>query len=232
MQHVRLTMATFALAVGLAAATPAIAQGGYSSAQIALFDTPHLENIAEPMALTYDFRYRATEGEVFEDHVKMIVTEVGADGRKSLSFQYLSGSRQRPFAAIEGFRGNPLIMLFLQHDVEEMRQAGGGPSGYFRNRIRNAFRDGAKVEELVVEHADNTFAAKRITIRPFATDPNRDRFPRFADKSYEFVLAPGIPGGLYRIRSVVPSNGDGVPWIENSLTYKAAGTQGGATPPG
>lgn len=217
-------MAAFALAVGMAGAAPATAEGRYTSAQIALFDTPHLESIAEPVALTYDFSHDAAEGEAFEDRVRMIVTEVGADGRKNLSFEYLSGSRQRPFAAIEGFRGNPLIMLFLQHDVEEMRQATGGPNGYFRNRIRNAFRDGAKVEALTVEHADKTLAARRITIRPFAADPNRDRFPEFAEKWYEFILVPEIPGGLYRIRSVVPSGSGGVPLIENSLTYRDAGT--------
>ena len=224
MQQIRWTMTVLALASGIAGASPATAEGGYTLAQVALFDTPHLESIAEPMALTYEFSHHAAEGEAFEDRVRMIVTEVGADGRKNLSFEYLSGSRQRPFAAIEGFRGNPLIMLFLQHDVEEMRQATGGPSGYFRTRIRNAFRDGAEVEELTVEHADKTLAARRITIRPFAADPNRDRFPRFADKWYEFILAPGIPGGLYRIRSVVPSGTEDSSLMENSLTYRAAET--------
>jgi len=83
---------------------------------------------------------------------------------------------------------------------------------------------GAEVEELTVEHAGGSFTAKRITIRPFATDPNLDRFPGFAEKWYEFVLAPGIPGGLYRIRSVVPSQTGGVPLIENSLTYSETET--------
>ena len=223
MQQVRSTMAAFALGVGIAGTT-AVAEDGYTSAQIALFDTPHLENIAEPMALTYDFRHRTTGGEAFDDHVRMTVTDVASDGRKNLSFEYLSGSRQRPFAAIEGFRGNPLIMLFLQQDVDEMKQATGGPSGYFRNRIRNAFRDGAEVEELTIEHAEQSFPAKRITIRPYATDPNRNRFSGFAAKWYEFILAPGIPGGLYRIRSVVPSDSGDTPRIENSLTYKTAET--------
>ena len=177
-----------------------------------------------PTALTYEFTHSVTEGQAFEDRVKMTVTEVGADGRKNLSFEYLSGSRQRPFGAIEGFRGNPLIMLFLQHDVDEMKQVTGGPSGYFRNRIRNAFRNGATVDELTVEHAGRSFAAKRITIHPFAADPNLDRFPGFAEKWYEFVLAPGIPGGLYRVRSVVPSQDGGAHLIENSLTYSEAET--------
>lgn len=224
MQPVRLTLAAIALGAGLAGTLQAMAEDGYTSAQIALFDTPHLENIVEPMALTYDFRHSAAEGQAFEDHVRMTVTEVGADGRKNLSFEYLSGSRQRPYAAIEGFRGNPLIMLFLQHDVEEMKQATGGPSGYFRNRIRHAFLNGAEVEELTVEHAGGSFPAKRITIRPFAADPNLDRFQGYAAKRYEFVLAPGIPGGLYRIRSVVPSQTGGAPLIENSLTYSEAET--------
>ena len=224
MQPIRLTIAALALCGVMAGTTPAMAEEDYTSAQIALFDTPHLENIAKPTALTYDFRHIATEGQAFEDRVKMTVTEVRADGRKNLTFQYLSGSRQRPFSAIEGFRGNPLIMLFLQHDVDEMKQATGGPSGYFRNRIRNAFRDRAEVDELTVEHAGGSFPAKRITIRPFAADPNLDRFPGFANKWYEFILAPEIPGGLYRIRSVVPSQTGGAHLIENSLTYSDAET--------
>ena len=162
------------------------------------------------------------EGGGFEDLVKMTVTEVGTDGRRNLSFEYLSGDRQRPFTKIEGFRGNPLIMLFLQHDVEEMQKATGGASVYFRNRIRHAFRSGAEVGESTVEIGGQALGATLVTIRPFVKDPKLARFPYLAEKWYEFVLAPGVPGGLYRIRSVVPSASGGAPPIENSLTY--AGT--------
>jgi len=219
-----LVLFTLAIAAGLSGPSLATGDGDYTQAQFALFNTPHLANITEPVTLTYDFRRSATEGEGggFEDLVKMTVTEVGTDGRRNLSFQYLSGERRRPFTAVEGFRGNPLIMLFLQHDVEGMQKATGGASVYFRNRIRHAFRRGAEVGESTVELGGETLGATRVTIRPFAKDPKLARFPRLAEKWYEFVLAPGVPGGLYQIRSVVPSASGGEPPIENSLTY--AGT--------
>jgi len=224
MRRNQLVLFIFAIAAGLSGPSLATGDGDYTKAQSVLFDTPHLANITEPVTLTYDFRRSAAEGEGggFEDLVKMTVTEVGTDGRRNLSFEYLSGDRQRPFTKIEGFRGNPLIMLFLQHDVEEMQKATGAASVYFRNRIRHAFRRGAEVGESTVEIGGQALGATLVTIRPFVKDSKLARFPYLAEKWYEFVLAPGVPGGLYRIRSVVPSASGGGPPIENSLTY--AGT--------
>lgn len=211
------------LALGMMAGqAPAAEPSPYTPAQLALFDTPHLQNIDAPITLRYDFRRREAGGG-YDDRVDLIVTEVLDDGRKDLRFEFLSGDRQRHFPDVKGFRGNPLIMLFLQHDVEEMQRAAGGATGYYRNRIRFAFRD-AQMEPTTVDFGEQTLAAKRITIRPYAQDPNRERFPRFADMWYEFVLAPAIPGGIYRIRSVVPAGDARAPEIENSVTYSDAGT--------
>jgi len=210
----------FAFAAGLSGPGLATGDGDYTKAQLALFATPHLANITEPVTLTYDFRRSAAKGEGgFEDLVKMTVTEVESDGRRNLSFEYLSGERRRPFADIEGFRGNPLIMLFLQQDVEEMKQATGGASVYFRNRIRHAFSNGAEVGESTVELGGETLGATRVIIRPFSKDSKLDSFPQLTEKWYEFVLAPEVPGGLYRIRTVVPSAAGGAPLIENRLTF-------------
>lgn len=214
-----------ALAAGLLAAPAGAAErNDYTPAQLALFDTPHLKNISAPGTLFYDFRHSAAAGAGFDDRVELTVTEVRADGRKNLSVQYLSGERRRSFPAIEGFRGNPLVMLFLQHDVEEMQRLAGGVTSYFRNRIRFAFRDKVELAEITVEHGGRALAATRITIRPFVGDPNQARFQAFVDKWYEFVLAPELPGGIYRIRSVVPARDGGAPLIESSLTYDATGT--------
>ncbi len=209
-----------------AAAAPALAapEADYTTAQLALFDTPHLENITAPGTLLYDFRHSAKPSESFEDRVELTVTKIRADGRKNLSFRYLSGERQRPYPALEGFSGNPLIMLFLQHDVDEMERTAAGASSYYRNRIRFAFRDKAEVEHTTIDHGGRTLAATRITLRPFVGDPNQRHFQRFVNKWYEFLLAPKVPGGVYSIRSVVPAQGDGGTRIENSLTFRASAT--------
>ena len=101
---------------------PAAAQDRsvYTPAQLALFDRAHLENITEPAILTYRFSYLGPNGQSFDDRVTMAVTAIAADGSKDLQFQYLTGKRQQPYGDLRGFRGNPLIMLFLQSDVSEV----------------------------------------------------------------------------------------------------------------
>lgn len=203
---------------------PALSAGNadYSPAQLALFDTPHLQNITGPATLDYAFTQREARGDSFEDSVKMTVTAVREDGRKDLKFQFLTGDRERTYDNLSGFRGNPLIMLFLQHDVGEMRRLTGGGSSYFRNRIRHAFRRRSEVSEIAVEHEGKQLQATRIVLKPFVGDPKLGGFPDIAAKWYEFVLAPQIPGGIYRIRSVAPSQTGGDPTIESSVVFLAA----------
>ena len=205
---------------------PAAAQDRsiYTPAQIALFDRPHLENITQPATLTYRFSYLGPKEQSFDDQVTMAVTAIAADGSKDLQFQYLTGERQQPYGDLRGFRGNPLIMLFLQSDVTEMGRLTGGGAGYLRNRIRIAFLENAKLEQSQIEYDGRQVAAERIVIKPFITDPHRDQMGALADKSYEFLLAPDIPGGLYRIRARIPAGIDGSPAIESSLTYAGSGT--------
>jgi len=57
-------------------------------------------------------------------------------------------------------------------------------------------------------------------IRPFAHDPNIERFPKFKDKAYEFVVAEGVPGGLYRIAARTPDPADGHLILEESVTFE------------
>lgn len=212
------------MAVLAAGAARAAGDGDYTPAQLALFDTPHLENVTKPATLAYDFRHRSSAVENYDDQVEMIVKAVRPDGAKDIDFRYLTGQRQRPYGTLEGFRGNPLIMLFLQRDVDQMAEKLGGGSGYLRNRIRFAFRDGAAVEETTVELGGKAMPATRVVIQPYADDTNGERLPFFEEKTYEFLLAPDVPGGLYRIRAFIPAPSGGSPVAEDSLTFRETKT--------
>ena len=195
----------------------------WSPAQTLLFDTPHLENLTEPASLSYDFARRGSGDGDFADQVVMNVTEIQADGRKNLEFEFLSGERRRLFQPMSGFRGNPLVMLFLQWDVEGMKRATGGSERYFRNRIRYAFYDRAELDEVSVELDGRALTATRVVIRPFLDDPMKDRFRGLERKFYEFLIAPEVPGGIYRIRAVVPAADDSGQASEERLTYARRG---------
>src|SRR5258708_39228492 len=97
-----------------------------SAAQIALFESDHLKSIGQPERLEYRFN-RDTEGDAkdkaggsYADHVDLDVRP-RADRKKDVWVDFLSGMHHMPFPPLAGFQGNPVLMFFLEHDVEEMQ---------------------------------------------------------------------------------------------------------------
>lgn len=208
------------LFAGQADRVAAAEQQSYSAAQVALFATPHLENLSGPTKLRYDMVRKSSLEPPFTDSVELTVTGIAPDGGKNLEFAFLSGERERRFGAIDGFQGNPLVMLFLQWDVEGMSQVLPGSQHYFRNRFRNALVDRAEVEAASVELDGRSLPAQRVSLRPFVGDPQAEHMGAFEQKLYEFVLSPEVPGGIYRIRAFVPGEGGAAPVIEDELTFR------------
>jgi hypothetical protein len=195
----------------------------YSAAQLALFNTQHLANIEKPTTLHYAYKHQGTLEQAYDDVVEMTITAVTADGSKNVSFNYLSDKHHHEFPPVEGFRGNPIIMMFLEHDVIGLSQQTGGSTLYFRNRVRDSFVDRATTETTTVSYGGKDIAATRITIQPFLQDPYRARFEKFAEKTYEFLLAPEVPGGVYSMRVLTPGAAPDKPLEENLLQFQDAG---------
>jgi hypothetical protein len=197
----------------------------YSDAQIALFRTPHLDNVTRPTTLEYDYRHDAAQDDSFVDTVKMTVTEISPDGGKSVTFEYLTGSHARSFQDLTNFRGNPLIMIFLEDDVRRMKEELGGGGVYMRNRIRHAFYDRGQTQPVTFELNGRKISGTQVTIAPFVGDKNRERLGDNEHKTYEFVVSPDVPGGIYRIRSTVPSSSAAAkPLAQDTLTYRGGGS--------
>jgi len=192
----------------------------YSAAQRAIFKTPHLANITQPVTLRYTYQHQGTLEQAFDDVVDVIVTKVMPDGGRDVSFNFLSDKHHQDFPTIEGFHGNPVIMMFLEHDVAGLSSQTGGSVLYFRNRIRDAFVDRATTEETTVAFGGKEVPATHITLQPFLQDPMRERFEKFAEKTYEFYLAPDVPGGVYSIRVLTPGGSADKPLEENLLQFQ------------
>ena len=218
----RLAAAALALALGAAASAAAALAGDEAAAQEAVFGRQHHDNVTAPTTLSYTFRRTGTLLPEAEDHAALDVTAVRPDGRKLVAFRLFSGQNERRLEPGQGYRNNPLIVVFLQRDVEQMGRMTGGSPHYFRNRIRDAFgRDGAvSAEPVTVAFGERRLEGTKVTVEPFARDPNLLRFPEYARKRYEFVLAPDIPGGVYSLRAVTPNGGGGEPpLLDESMTY-------------
>ena len=219
---------TFSLALFVASATVAtqgLAQTAQSQdsrplspAQIALFETPHLVNVSQPVTLEYSFEEKGAVD--FTDRVAIHVSAPHPDGTKLVSFDFLTGVHKVPYPPVDNFTGNPLLMMFLEHDVAAMKQQLGLSATYFRNRIREAFVDRAVVNATSFVLDGQSLAAKRITVQPFLNDHRLDRLPSVQAKTYVFVLAEGVPGTLAELRTELPPDPtDGAPAFRDTLTY-------------
>ena len=175
-----------------------------SPAQVALFETPHLRNVNRAETLDYGFTREGPGG--FTDKVALHVRRVNPDGTKSLAFDYLTGERRVWFPELDNFRGNPLLMLTLERDVNEMKEAVGLSTSYFRNKIREAFVTGATIADGTFDLKGAAVPAQVITVQPFTGDARLERIPSLQAKRYTFVLADAVPGTLAEIRIDIPAD--------------------------
>jgi hypothetical protein len=188
-----------------------------------LFESNHLAGISKPAELRYAFRRGGSLEPSFDDMVVLRVMELLPSGGKRLEFEFLTGDRQIPFPLAAEFRGNPLIMLFLERDSREMGRMTGGTSHYFRNRIRGAIRDSAEVKPISFDFAGKAVRGSEVTIHPYADDPRIDRYRHFSAKSYSFMVSEAVPGSLYRIRTATPLAEGGPLIIEETMTLLEGG---------
>ena len=175
-----------------------------SPAQVALFMTPHMKNIEHPETLQYSFTRDGASG--FTDTVSERITSVHPDGSKAVSFEFFTGERRKPFPGVDDFSGNPLLMVFLENDVNTMRDTLGVSATYFRNRVREAMVDRATVAATTYTLDGKPVAAQEVTVQPFAGDQRFDRLPTVQAKTYRFILSDAVPGGLAEISTAMPAD--------------------------
>ena len=221
----RLTRLRFIAAAMLLQLAVPVSAGEVATSQALLFDAPYLKQLTVPSALNYSYRHSTsaekTFGKPFED---TIAVNVGRNdkpgGLNSVMLRMFSGKRQRDLGPHVDMTGNPIIMVFLERDLWEMKRRVGGEPVYYRNMIRHAFRKAAKVEKSTAEFNGQDIAVHTVTIRPFTTEKERGSMKSLLSKSYEFTVADKVPGGILKIRSIVPGEQDGsAALVSDELTF-------------
>ncbi len=215
-----------ALALILGAPWLAVAATDFSVAEQALFMDDHLAKLQPPLTLRYVFHRTGTLEEAFDDKVNLLLT-AGPDGKCcTVRAEFFSGARAVPEPEVEGARGNPAILYFLERDLREMQRLTKGQPNYFRTRIRMAVYQGASVRNVTLPYRGQPVAVREISVSPYVDDPNRARFEKLANKTYVFLLSDAVPGGLYGIRTTI--NGESAaaaPLMVEEMLLDGAGRQ-------
>lgn len=199
-------LAALCLSAGLAHAEPS---DKITEAERQLFLNDQLSSLKVPATLSYTFRRSGTQEAAFQDKVEVRITE--EDGNRKVNTACLNGTHKKNMPEVDGAFSNPALMCFLERDIAEMERLTGGKAAYFRKRIRLALSEGPTGAPVKVSFGGKTVDAMEYRIKPYANDPNKQKFPKYASKTYIFVLSEALPGGIYRVDSVIsdPAAGDG-----------------------
>lgn len=200
---------------------PSDAQGPppLSEAQITLFETQHLQAITKPEKIDYAFERVSSKGDGFADSYEMDIRTIREGGGKDVYFNCMSGTHEYPCEPMMNFRGNPLLMMFLDRDVGDMNKATGGSTVFFRNHIRRALLDQAVVKPTTVDFAGKQVAAKSIWIQPYKGDAHMAKTPDLEGKTYEFVMSDAVPGMVYQIKTTTAPDQPADKQVRETLTY-------------
>jgi hypothetical protein len=192
-----------------------------------LFDKPYLTTVEPGTTLIYDFKRTTSDEQKFgknlTDTIRLDVLEDGQDASKRTAHLHIySGARARNIGPIPHTSGNPAIMIILEQDTYEFQRKLGGQPAYFRNKIRKAMRDNAKIEKTSFQLNGKEISGHKITLTPFKGDPNMKRVPEYTGTTYEFVVSDDVPGGVVSITSRIPaSDTTDAPLKEQSMTYNS-----------
>ena len=198
-----------------------------SAAEKAILVPGHWDNIDQPVRIRYNFNKTGTYEDGFEDRVIMDVKELHEDGTADIDLDFFSGQHEVTFIQPHNENDVPVnstIFIYLQGDVYEMtRLTDRKPQHnfYFNKLIRRALVNQFETKSVKVSYKGDQVAATKYTVTPYAEDPNRVDYDKYADKKYEFTMSEQVPGKLYQIRTVIPDNtkDNAPPLIEETLTF-------------
>jgi hypothetical protein len=189
----------------VATVAPAADPGQFSEAERQLFVRPHLTALSTPTRLHYVYRQTGSMEPEVIDHASLTLTI--QDNVRNAAVEYLGGDRRLELPSIDYVEQNPIILYFLERDVRQLNARTGGPISFFRNRIRAALAGAATLRQTQIDYDGRRLNGVEIQIVPYADDPRRSRFERFADRFYVMVLSPDIPGEVFQLRAETPESG-------------------------
>ena len=212
--------------LALLAVSGPVRAGEAPAAADLLFDTPYPSRLAPGITLAYDFSHRdsnpALLGPAFDDRIELKLAPEADASTRTAVVSYFTGERHRAAGPFPGMTGNPIVMLFLEQDVLAMSHVLRGNPRYLRNRLRTELNEAAQVEPQRFRFEGRDIEGWKISLTPYAADPNRDKLLEFAAKRYEFLVGDAVPGGIYEIRTVTPPADGGPALVEERLSLAGA----------
>ncbi|MCM8854834.1 MAG: hypothetical protein LC541_08545 [Candidatus Thiodiazotropha sp.] len=215
------TLVTLLLIMASVFAAEAAPPAELNRAQQLMFIKDHLQGVFKGSCLNYNFSSVTKGAESFTDKIKVTVTDVVGESQRNLEFDFLSGPHHIDFSPAVGYTGNPVIIHFMERDISRMSKDSGGSNSYFRNRIRDSFKQPTEIRDIKITFDGKEVNGTEVVVTPFIADPNAvTNLKMYIHKRYEITFSDQVPGGIYRIHTVVPDENGKSASIDEAMTFQ------------
>ena len=181
----------------------------------------HLSNLTTPTKIKYLFKRTGSLEPGFNDRVVMIVPEKDDKGVHNIKFDFFSSYHKEDIRSASYKKNNPIFHAFWEHDINLMTELTEGSWIYFRKRITWAMSDPYKfkVTPTQCDLNEKKVNGHTIELNPYEDDYDSKKFIKYAKKKYYITICDEVPGMIYQMSTVVPSESGSEPLMEEILTF-------------
>jgi hypothetical protein len=187
-----------------------------------LFETPQWADARPGDTLTYRYlRKSANEGlfgPSFEDRIRLHIDKGATQGTRTVRVELFGAERRRASGPFEDVSFNPVLMLFLEHHVEQLSRSLHANPRYFKNALRAALRDAFTITRAEASVGGRSVGTWRVLITPFLNDQNKVRMNGLETLVYTLAVSEQVPGQVVELTAKA-TGPDGVSTLEETLVY-------------
>ena len=175
-----------------------------------LFGDPQWSKAPVGTTITYTYAKTTTDpafGPSFKDTVVETLDQGAEPARRTVEFKLFSGMNAKPAGPFDSVEQNPVLLVVLEENVQELSKLFHGNTRYLKNAIRKAWRDDATIEPVTLDIDGKSVAGTRITVTPFVNDPERDKMLGLESFTYVVEVSDDVPGQIATIDIHAPATG-------------------------
>ena len=173
-----------------------------------LFGTPQWNGAPPGAKLRYAYEKTVSDaalGSSFKDEV-VLTLGPGDDARsRTTEMQLFSGVNRKPAGPFPSDGQNPVLLVVLEDNVQELSRLFKANPRYLKNAIRKAWRDDARIEPAQDTIGGKPVAVTRITVAPFVNDAESDKMKGLQTMTYVVDIAKDLPGAIAAIDIRAPA---------------------------
>ncbi len=175
-----------------------------------LFSGTQWKQAPAASVITYDYAKKVADasfGPSFDDHVVLTLAAGEGPGSRTAEVRMFSGENAKAAGPFRSDEQNPVLLLVLEENVQELSKSFKANPRYLKNAIRKAWRDHARIEPAQLDIGGKTVAGTRVTVQPFLGDAEANKMKGLESMTYTVDVADAMPGYIVGIDIHAPADG-------------------------